>query len=186
MLLGGAALAAGAGIAAYPWPATAALLLVAWLLRSGSLAASAAGDRRRLRGRKWYDGVQFLLAAPWHLVRSIGGTVLLALWSLGLAVAAALICYAVAAGLPATLFVGGIAFAASLWLGPGGSRVRSPLGRVVNPASASPQHWVGSVLIVVAVAVVLLLRLDTAGISWVPAQDQPFAGLSLPSGLPLG
>jgi len=186
VLLGGAALAAGAGIAAFPWPATAALLLLAWLLRSGSLAVSAAGDRRRLRGRKWYDGVQFLLAAPWHLVRSIGGTVLLALWSLGLAVAAALICYAVAAGLPATLFVGGITFSASLWLGPGGSRVRSPLGRVVNPASASPQHWVGSVLIVVAMAVVLLLRLDTAGISWTPAQDQPFAGLSLPGGLPLG
>ena len=184
VLLGGGALAAGAGIAAYPWLATALLLVAAWLLRSGSLAASAVGDRRRQRGRKWYDGVQFLLAAPWHLLRSIGGTVLLALWSLGLAVAAALICYAVAAGLPATLFAAGMVFSASLWMGPGGSRVRSPLGRVVNPASAALQHWVGTVLLVVAVAVVLLLRLDTVGVSWAPADHQPFSGLSIPDGFP--
>lgn len=184
VLLAGGALVVGAGTAAYPWLAAFLLLVVTWLLRSGSLAASAAGDRRRLRGRKWYDGVQFLLAAPWHLVRSIGGTVLLTLWSLGLAIAAALICYAVAAGLPATLFVSGIVFASSLWIGPGGSRVRSPLGRAVNPASASLRRWAGAVLAVVALAVVLLLRLDTTGVSWAPADHQPFAGLSLPDGLP--
>ena len=86
-------------VAAYPWVAVAVLVAVAWLLRSGSFAASAAGYRRRLRGRRWYDGVEFLLAAPWHLVRSIPGTLLLVLWAAGLAIAAALICYAVAAGL---------------------------------------------------------------------------------------
>ena len=184
LLLGTGALAAGAAIAAYPWLATVCLLLATWLLRSGSLAASAAGDRRRLRGRKWYDGVQFLLAAPWHLVRSIGGTLVLMLWSLGLAVAAALVCYAVAAGLTTSLAVMGIVFAASLWLGPGGSRVRAPLARVVNPASASLRHWVVAVFVVALVAFALSLRLDAVGTSWAPATDQPFAGLSLPGWLP--
>ncbi|MFC4786802.1 serine/threonine-protein kinase [Nocardioides sp. MAHUQ-72] len=186
LLLGGFALAAGGAVAAFPWPATALLVALTWLLRSGSLAASAAGDRRRLRGRKWYDGVQFLVAAPWHLVRSIAGSVLLALWSLGLAVAAALICYAVAASVSTTLAASGAVFAASLWLGPGGSRVRSPLGRLVNPASASPQAWIGAVLVVLALTLLLAIRVDTAGTSWVPFRDQPFAGLTIPDGLPLG
>ena len=57
------------------------LLLVVWVLRSASLAASATGDRRRLRGAKWYDPVLYLVGAPWHVVRSIPGTLLLALWS---------------------------------------------------------------------------------------------------------
>jgi len=186
VLLGTGAVAAGAAIAAYPWLASLSLLLVTWLLRSGSLAASAAGDRRRLRGRKWYDGMQFLLAAPWHLVRSIGGTVVLTLWSLGLAVAAALICYAVAAGLTTTLAVAGMVFVTSLWLGPGGSRVRAPLSRVVNPASASARPWVVAVFLVAVVAFALSLRLDAVGTSWAPASDQPFAGLSLPGWLPGG
>ena len=95
----------GARVAAYPWLGSLALVLLTWILRSGSLAASAAGDRRRVRGRKWYDGAQFLLATPWHLVRSIPGTVLLVLWSAGLALAAALLCYAVVATRTVTLGV---------------------------------------------------------------------------------
>ena len=113
------AVAAGAGCAAFPWVTTTLLLLLVWLLRSGSLAASAHDQRRQYRGRKWYDGVQLLVAAPWHLVQSIPGTALLALWSLGLAVAAALVCYAIATGLALALFVCGVVLTVSLWLGPG-------------------------------------------------------------------
>ena len=72
-------------VTAYPWLGTGLLLLVVWVLRSASLAASATGDRRRLRGAKWYDPVLYLVGAPWHAVRSIPGTLLLVLWSLGLA-----------------------------------------------------------------------------------------------------
>ena len=69
-LLVGAAVAVGAAWAtAYPYLATALLLLVTWLLRSASLAASATRDRRRLRGAKWYDPVIYLVGAPWHVVR---------------------------------------------------------------------------------------------------------------------
>src|SRR4029453_19442429 len=132
--------------------------VVAWLRPSGARAASAAGDRRWLRGRRWYDGVQFLLAAPWHLLRSIPGTILLALWGVGLGIAAALVCYAVAAGLTTTLFACGLVFAASLWLGPGGSRVRSPLARVVRPASARGRSWLLALLPVIVAALALGYR----------------------------
>jgi hypothetical protein len=182
LLLAAGAVLAGAAIAAYPWFATALILLVTWLLRSGSLAASAHGDRRRLRGRRWYDGVQFLLAAPWHLVRSIGGTVMLALWSVGLGVAAALVCYAVAAGVSVSLFVCGVVFAASLWMGPGGSRVRGPVARVVHPLAAGGRSWVVGLVAMLAVAGVVGFRVDTAGVSWAPGDRAPWHGVSLPNG----
>ena len=156
-----------------------------WLLRSGSLAASAHGDRRRLRGRKWYDGVLLLLGAPWDLVRSIPSTILLALWSLGLAIAASLLCYAMAAGVTTSLFFSGLAFAASLWLGPGGSRVRSPISRTVHPASRTGRPWAVGMLVVLAVAAVLGYRVDVAGTSWTPGDRAPWSQVSMPQ-LPLG
>ena len=58
----------GATVAAYPWFGSLGLVLLTWVLRSGSLAASAAGARRRIRGRKWYDGPLAVLTAPWYLV----------------------------------------------------------------------------------------------------------------------
>jgi hypothetical protein len=174
LLLSGA-VACGAVVAAYPWPASVLLLALVWLLRSGSYAASAAGDRRRVRGRRWYDGARFLLAAPWHLVRSIGSTVMLQLWAIGLATAGALVCYAFAAGASTTLFVGGAVFAVSVWTGPGGSRVRSPLSRVVNPLSRSGRTWVGAVAVVLVVAALAGLLVSTAGTSWTPEKDRPFA-----------
>ncbi|HYF71955.1 MAG TPA: hypothetical protein VD864_03985, partial [Nocardioides sp.] len=176
-LLAGLAAASGAGCAAYPWVAVTLLLVVVWLLRSGSLAGSARDQRRDARGRKWYDGVQLLVAAPWHLVQSLPGTLLLALWSVGLAVAAALVCYAVAAGLGLALFVCGTTLTVSLWLGPGGSRVRGPVSRVVNPLAAEPRRWVVALLLVAACAVGLGLRADLAGTTWTPADDRPTAQL---------
>ncbi|MEP9364375.1 serine/threonine-protein kinase [Nocardioides sp. CN2-186] len=176
-LLVAAAVAAGAGCAAYPWVTTGLLLVVVWLLRSGSLAASAHDQRRQFRGRKWYDGAQLLIAAPWHLVQSIPGTVLLALWSLGLAAAAALVCYSIATGISLALFVCGVVLTGSLWFGPGGSRVRGPVGRVVNPLAADPRRWAIATLVVVAAIVVLGFRADLSGASWTPGQDRPLAGI---------
>ncbi|MFC7495839.1 MULTISPECIES: serine/threonine-protein kinase [unclassified Nocardioides] len=172
-LLSGLALAAGAGCAAYPWLTLAALVLLTWLLRSVSLAASAQDQRRQYRGRKWYDGAQLLVAAPWHLVQSIPGAVLLVLWSLGLATAAALVCYAVATGLELALFVCGVVLAASLWWGPGGSRLRDPVGAVVDPLAARPRTWVVALVVVVAGVLALGLRAELEGTSWSPADGRP-------------
>ena len=180
LLLIALALAAGAGGAAFPWITLTLLLVVVWLLRSGSLAGSARDQRREYRGRKWYDGVQLLVAAPWHLVQSLPGTLLLALWSVGLAVAAALVCYAVATGLALALFVCGTALTVSLWLGPGGSRVRGPVSRVVNPLAADPRRWVIALLLVLALAAGLGFRADLTGTTWMPADGRPHAEKSSP------
>lgn len=179
-LLVGLAGLAGAGCAAYPWITLTLLMLLVWLLRSWSMAASAHDQRRQYRGRKWYDGIQLLLAAPWHLVQSIPSTVLLQLWSLGLAVAAALLCYAFATGVALALFVCGVVLTVSLWLGPGGSRVRGPVSQVVNPLAADPRRWVVALLVVVAAAFALGVLADVEGVSWTPANGRPDAEISRP------
>ena len=171
LLLAGAALAVGAGVAAYPWIATFLLLALTWFLRSASLAASAAGDRRRLRGAKWYDPVISLVGAPWHVVRAIPGTVLLGLWSLGLALAAALICYAAAVDVDVALLVTGLTLAVSLWAGPGGSRVRSPLLRIANPVSADLVRWSVAFALVLAAAAVLAFLVTAEGVNWTPGEQ---------------
>jgi hypothetical protein len=173
-------LAAGAGAAAYPWLTVGLLLLLTWLTRSISLAASAHDQRRQYRGRKWYDGVQLLVAAPWHLVQSIPGAVLLGLWALGLSAAAALVCYAIATGVELALFVCGVVLAGSLWWGPGGSRLRGPVNRIVVPLAADPRRWAVAFVVVLAVAAALGFRADVTGASWDPAGGQPHAEMPGP------
>lgn len=175
-LLCAMALVCGAAVAAYPWFGSLGLVLLTWVLRSGSLAASAAGARRRIRGRKWYDGAQFLLRTPWDLVRSIPTTAMLAVWSAGLAVAAALLCYAFVAGERLTLAISGTTFAVAVWTGPGGSRVRMPLARVVNPLSGAWRSWSAAIVVVILAALALGLLAEQHGTQWTPGQDRPLSG----------
>ena len=173
------ALVVGAACAAAPWVAATLVVLVVWLLRSGSLAASAAGDRRLRRGRKWYDGVQVVVHAPWHLVQSIPGTLMLVLWAAGLALSAALVCYAVAATAGVTLFVSGVVLAGALWWGPGGSRLRSPVNRVVVPVSRSVGLWAAAVVLLLVTAAALAVVGVQRDVSWWPGSDQPFRDVTL-------
>ena len=172
------ALLCGGLVAAYPWYGSVTLLLLVWLLRSGSLAASAAGARRRQRGPKWYDGAQLLIRAPWELLRTLPGTVMLQLWSAGLAVAAALLCYAFVAGETVTLFVCGAVFAAAVWTGPGGSRVRSPLSRLVNPVARRWKPWLAVTFVLLVLATGLGGLAESRGTSWSPGDDRPLSGPS--------
>jgi hypothetical protein len=173
LLLAAAAVVTGAAVAAYPYVATGVVLLLVWLLRSGSMTASATGDRQRLRGAvRWYDVVVAPLSAPWHLVRSIPTTGLLAFWAAGFAVAAALLCYAFSVPLGLTLFVSGLALAGALYLGPGGSRVRRPLSRLVVPLSRRTPTW-GLALAVLLFAAIVLGLISEAGIHWVPGTGRP-------------
>ena len=166
---------AGGAVALAPYLAVAGIFLLTWLLRSGSLAASAAGDRRRLRGARWYDGPQTMLATPWHVAAGLPGTVLLTLWAGGVAAAVALLCFAAATGAVPTLGLCGGALAGGLWFGPGGSRVRRPLQRVVHPLAARPVPWLVAVALVLALAAALGSLATSRGISWAPAQDDPFS-----------
>jgi hypothetical protein len=176
--------AGGAALTAYPWLGLFSMLALAWFLRSASLAATATGDRRRLRGAKWYDPVLYLLGAPWHVVRAIPGTILLALWSIGLATAAALVCYAVAADLETSLFVIGLTFTLALSLGPGGSRVRSPVARVVRRSSGRLGTWLVALLAVGAVGAVSGLLVASAGVNWEPGSE-PSPPLPVEWGIPV-
>lgn len=173
VVLAGAA-AVGAAVAAVPWVTLGGVLLAVYLLRSGSLAAGRVGERRQLRGRRWYDGPQLLIATPWHLVQSIPGTLMLVLWSAGLATAGGLLCYAVAAPLALSLFISGVLLSLSLWWGPGGSRVRSPLGRVVVPLSRATGPWLIAVALLLVASVAAGLWVEAQGIAWLPGTGRPF------------
>jgi hypothetical protein len=171
-----AALLCGGLVALYPWYGSLVLVLLVWLLRSGSLAASTAAERRRVRGRKWYDGALLLLRTPWELLRSLAGTVMLVLWSAGLAVAAALLCYAFVAGETITLFVCGAVFAIAVYTGPGGSRVRSPLAHLVNPVCREWKPWLVVSFVLLVLATGLGGLAEARGSSWAPGQGRPLSG----------
>jgi hypothetical protein len=176
------ALLCGGLVSEYPWYGSLVLVLLVWLLRCGSHAASAAAERRRTRGPKWYDGGLLLARAPWELLRSLAPTVLLVLWSAGIAVAAALLCYAFVAGESTTLFVSGAVFAAAVYTGPGGSGVRDPLAHVVNPVSRQWKTWLAVTFVLLVLATSLGALAEARGSSWAPGHDRPFSGPSvLPS-----
>ncbi|QIK77033.1 serine/threonine protein kinase [Nocardioides piscis] len=170
----------GAGVALAPYVAVLVTALTVWVLRSGSLAASSAGLRRTRRGARWYDGVQVLLGAPWHAVASIPGALLLVGWSLGLGLAAALICFAVGTPVTTGLGVIGVTFATALWWGPGSQRLRGPVQRLSDPVSANPVVWFFVVLLTLAAATGLAAAATSTGPDWSPASDRPFASMSLP------
>jgi hypothetical protein len=172
------ALLCGGIVAVAPWYGSLALVLLVWGLRSGSMAATAAAERRRTRGPKWYDGTLVVGRMPWELLRSLAGTVLLVLWSAGLALAAGLLCYAFTAGTALTLFVCGAVFAASAWTGPGGTRVRLPVSRVVNPVCRRWKPWLAVTFVLLVLAFGLGGLAQTRGPSWAPADNRPFSGPS--------
>ncbi len=173
------ALVVTGAVAAAPWVAMAIVAVAVWLMRSGSLAASRIADRRRLRGLKWYDGAQLVLSSPWHLVQSIPSTVVLLLWGAGMAAAGALVGYAIGATTAYTLAGTGLLLAIGVYLGPGGSRVHGPVGRVVTPLSRRPATWVVASLLTAAAAGLLGGLAIDRGVSWAPFQDAPFSGVDV-------
>ena len=175
LLLLSGTLAIGLATAAFPYPTTLVLILAVWVLRSLSLTASAASERRRLRGTRWYDAPLVLLSIPWHVLAALAGTVMLVLWSLGIGLSAGLIGYAFSLDAISTLVLGGASFAVSLWLGPGGSRVRGPVRRLTDPLSRSLGSWFLGVLLILALAGSMAYLLREVGIDWRPAGPGPLA-----------
>ena len=166
-----------------PYVSIAVLVVVVWLLRSGSLAASSAGNRRDRRGAKWYDGIQVLLAAPWHAVAGLGGSLLLFLWSAGIACGVALLCFAASLSLTTSLAVIGAMFALSTWWGPGSERLRSPVHRVVDPLARRVVPWLLVTLLVAAAGSGLGAAASSQGTSWAPDDSAPFSDVRLPGWL---
>jgi predicted Ser/Thr protein kinase len=171
------------GVALAPYLALAVVFIGVWLLRSGSLAASSHGNRRSRRGTRWYDGIQLLLAAPWHVVAGLGGTVVLLLWSLGIGAAVALLCFAASLSMLTSLAAIGAALALGLWWGPGSERLRSPVHRVVHPLARRGVPWLLVTLLVAAGASGLGAAAAAQGTRWAPYDSAPFAGVRLPAWL---
>jgi predicted Ser/Thr protein kinase len=170
----------GAGVAVAPYVTALLAVVVTWLLRSGSLAASAAGARRQVRGVKWYDAPQLLLATPWHALAAVPGVLLLVTWSLGIALAGALLCFAAGLSLTTSLGVVGVVLALAMWWGPGSTRLRGPVQRLSHPLAARGVPWFLATLVLLAGAAGLAAAATSNGTSWAPAADRPFADVSLP------
>jgi hypothetical protein len=116
------------------------------------MTATAAGDRRRLRGSRWYDVLVAPLSAPWYLVAAIPGAILLSLWSLGIAAAGVLLGYAAGISLAATLVVAGLCLAVGIWVGPGAGHVRWPVRVVAQALARRTGPWALAMVVLVAYA----------------------------------
>jgi hypothetical protein len=167
---------AGAAFTA-AWPSWGLLLLLgaSWLLRTCTTTVTAHGDRRRLRGARWYDVLVAPLSAPWYLVAAVPGALLLALWSVGVAVAGALLCYAAGASTVVTLFIAGLGLEAGLWVGPGAAHLRWPVRVVAHAAARRTGRWA-----VVTVAVLSFAGFvghqASLGVDWSPFGRPPLVG----------
>jgi len=168
-------LVAAALVAAWPYAGAAIVLAATWLLRTCTMTVTAAGDRRRLRGARWYDVLLAPLSAPWYLVASLPGALLLALWSLGLALAGTLLCYAAGASTVTTVGVTGLCLVVSLWWGPGAAHVRWPVRVVAQSLARRIGRWavVTTVLVATAGFVGHQASLD---IGWSPFGKPPLVG----------
>jgi len=83
--------------------------------------------------------------------------------------------------------VSGLVLAVCLWLGPGGSRVRGPMSRVVNPLAVRAGPWACALVVVLASAGVLAFLAVDRGPNWAPADGAPLSQFDLDgAGRPFG
>jgi hypothetical protein len=161
------AVLAGAVTAARPYWGLTMLLVLAWLLRTCTMTATAHGDRRRLRGARWYDVLLAPLSAPWYLLAALPGAALLGVWALGVGVAGVLLCYAAGASAPLSLFVTGLCVTGGLWVGPGAAHVRWPVRVVSHAVARRASRW--AVVTVAVLVVAGFLGLQAArDVAWSP------------------
>ncbi|HEY3531168.1 MAG TPA: serine/threonine-protein kinase [Nocardioides sp.] len=152
LTVGALAVAMGAVVALRPYWALVLLLAVSWLLRTCTMTVTAHGDRRRLRGARWYDVLVAPLSAPWYLVAALPGALLLGLWALGIGVAGLLLCYAAGLSTATTLWVTGICVEAGLWVGPGAGHLRWPVRVVAHAVARRTGRWAVLTVLLLAVA----------------------------------
>jgi len=175
LTLGALAAAVAGVVSARPYWSLAVLLGLAWLLRTCTLTVTAHGDRRRLRGAKWYDVLVAPLSAPWYLVAALPGAVLLGVWALGIGLAALLLCYAAGLSTATTLFLTAIAVEAGLWIGPGAAHVRWPVRVVAHVVARRTPRWAVVTVLLLAVAG-LAGHQATLAVGWSPFGTPPIVG----------
>jgi hypothetical protein len=65
--------------------------------------------------------------------------------------------------------------AGALWWGPGGSRVRGPVGWAVDPLAADTRRWLVALIVVMGAGIALAVRADISGTTWTPDTERPFS-----------
>jgi hypothetical protein len=163
-----------AGVVAAPYVTALVVSATAALLRWFSVAGSSVSARRQLRGRKWYDAVVATVSAPVDLLASLPGTVLLLCTSGLLVVSAALVCLTAEVPMVEGLAGLGALLGLTVWAGPGGRRVRSPIQRLGFPIAGAPWLWLLALLCLGAVTAGLLWGAQGSGSSWSPADGAPW------------
>jgi hypothetical protein len=107
----------------------------------------------------------------------VPGSIVLGLWSSCLAVAAGLLCYAVATSLDLGVAICATVLAAGLWWGPYASRVRGPVNRVLHPLARTGRRWLAATVVLATVAGgVGWVALDR-GTDWAPDDSPPLSSL---------
>jgi Protein kinase domain len=175
LTLGAFAAAAAGLVAARPYWSLGVLLAAAWLLRTCTLTVTAHGDRRRLRGAKWYDVLVAPLSAPWYLLAALPGALLLGVWALGVGLAALLLCYAGGLSTATTVFLVGAGVEIGLWIGPGAAHVRWPVRVVAHVVARRTPRWAVVTVLLIVVAAIAGHQ-ATLGVGWSPLGTPPLVG----------
>jgi hypothetical protein len=112
-------------------------------------------------------------SSPWYLVVATGGTLMLVIWSVFVAVVVGLAYSLFGLPLQPGLVLMGAVLAVSLWWGPGSKRLRLPTRQLVVAATRNKN--VGWVTVgVLAVALLLCAYGLSQGVDWSPAPGPPW------------
>ena len=162
------------GLALAPYLGLLAVALAALVMRTFSWTSQSARERMYRRGAaKWYDAPLAVASSPWYLVVATGGTLMLILWSVFVAVVVGLAYSLFGLPLQPGLVLMGAVFALSLWWGPGSKRLRLPARQLIVAATRNANvGWVA----VGALGVALLLCAYglSQGVDWSPAPGPPW------------
>jgi serine/threonine protein kinase len=174
LLLGGLFALVALGLAAAPYLGLAAVGAAVLALRTWSWTTEAARERAWRRGRRWYDAPLAALTSPWYLLVATGGTLMLLVWSVVLALLVGLALLLFRLPLEGSLMIMGAVLAFSLWWGPGGKRVRLPTRSLVLGATRSTVvGWASLAVLLVAVGLCAYAVLGP-GTTWDPAPGPPW------------
>ena len=173
--IAGLGLLAGATIAYAPYLGTALVAFVVLLLRTASVTRQRHGRRRMVRGRaRWYDVPTTTVSTPGYVVLALFGSVALVAVASLVSLAVFSLGYLFNQPLAPTLTMAGLAFAASLWWGPGSGRVREMTRAfVTRTAGTEFGGWFVLVMSVLG-SVVLLGLLSSQGPNWAPGVHAPW------------
>lgn len=163
------------GFALAPYLFLGQVAIGALAIRTGSWITDSARERQYRRGRaRWYDGVLSAASSPWYLLVATGGTLVLLVWAVVLAVIVGLAYLLLGLPVPPGLLLMGGVLGAALWWGPGSRRLRTPARRMLVRATGQPPLGWASLAVLAAGVLVCALALANGAVSWEPAAGPPW------------